>query len=534
MITSNIINSSSVKKVDAKVELYNGSTLVATCTCNNRLQNFTVERKGVENKFFGFGIYHKLSVNLLDINRTLTVSKGNTIRIHLGFDGEFVSPYPTFHVKEVSRDEKTNTISIAAYDALYDANAHTVSEIAAPYTISDFIASAPNLIEVSAVKFVGIGDNETCFETYYAGGANFEGTENYKDSLTAAAEVTQTIFYVDYNDKLVFKRLNIAGEPVLTISKQDYYELSSGENEVLAEIVHTTELGDNIAVSDEQISGTTQYIRNNPFWDTLDNVGTLLDNAWVAVGGMSNNQFICDWNGNYLLEVGDKVALVTEDNNTIVSYVLDDVITYDGTLSEITQWAYKQEESESATNSTSLGETLKQTYAKVDKANKQIELVASETNANSSQIAALRVDTNSIFTTVSETTKNTDLQIDNLEENYDSLLKEVNTKVTADQVNFLITKELSNGVESVTTSTGFTFNSDGLTIEKSDSEISTNIDEDGLSVYKNDEEVLTADNAGVKAKNLHATTYLIVGENTYFADYSENGEFRAGCFWTGK
>lgn len=48
-----------------------------------------------------------------------------------------------------------------------------------------------------------------------------------------------------------------------------------------------------------------------------------------------------------------------------------------------------------------------------------------------------------------------------------------------------------------------------------------------MSIYKGSEEVLTADNTGVDAKNLHATTYLIIGTNSRFEDYDS----RTGCFW---
>lgn len=54
--------------------------------------------------------------------------------------------------------------------------------------------------------------------------------------------------------------------------------------------------------------------------------------------------------------------------------------------------------------------------------------------------------------------------------------------------------------------------------------------EDGMTVFKNDEAVLTANNIGVDALNLHATTYLIVGTNSRFEDYGDN---RTGCFWIG-
>ena len=74
-----------------------------------------------------------------------------------------------------------------------------------------------------------------------------------------------------------------------------------------------------------------------------------------------------------------------------------------------------------------------------------------------------------------------------------------------------------------------TFNDEGMTISRSGSEMTTKITEDGMTVYRDNQEVLVADNVGVKATNLHATTYLIIGTNSRFEDY-DNGA-RTGCFW---
>ena len=57
MITSNIPTNTIINR--AKVELYNGSTLIANCTCSDRLSNFDIERVGESGKFFGFGIIVK-------------------------------------------------------------------------------------------------------------------------------------------------------------------------------------------------------------------------------------------------------------------------------------------------------------------------------------------------------------------------------------------------------------------------------------------------------------------------------------------
>lgn len=69
-----------------------------------------------------------------------------------------------------------------------------------------------------------------------------------------------------------------------------------------------------------------------------------------------------------------------------------------------------------------------------------------------------------------------------------------------------------------------------MSIEKSGSEMKTKITENGMYVSKDGEEVLVANNEGVDAVNLHATTYLIVGMNSRFEDY---GDGRTGCFWIG-
>jgi hypothetical protein len=60
--------------------------------------------------------------------------------------------------------------------------------------------------------------------------------------------------------------------------------------------------------------------------------------------------------------------------------------------------------------------------------------------------------------------------------------------------------------------------------------MSTQITQDGMQVFKKDKAVLTANNAGVNAANLHATTYLIIGNNSRFEDYGTN---RTACFWIG-
>ena len=57
----------------------------------------------------------------------------------------------------------------------------------------------------------------------------------------------------------------------------------------------------------------------------------------------------------------------------------------------------------------------------------------------------------------------------------------------------------------------------------------TIIDEDCMTIEINANQVLVANNEGVDAYNLHASTYLIIGDNSRFEDYNNNS--RTGCFW---
>lgn len=125
-----------------------------------------------------------------------------------------------------------------------------------------------------------------------------------------------------------------------------------------------------------------------------------------------------------------------------------------------------------------------------------------------------------------------------------------NIQATANGLNMRI-QDIRNGTESVGSlkgsqgSTEFSFDSEGLTVSKVEngaSRFKTTITEDGMVIGENASDdsgddswtdVLTADNQGVLARNLHATTYLIVGSRSRFENYDKNGNNYTGCFWIG-
>ena len=524
------------REIKAKIDLFDGTTKKATFTGSDKIKKFQIERAGEEGKFFGFGVSQKLELELLDKNRELNIVKGNTFDVYLTADTTYTKIL-SCEVDSIKRDEKTNGLTITAYDALYRASGHQVKDLTLtkPYTIKDFCEACGAKLGVS-VKGIDT------FTLSYPNGANFDGAETLREALDMVAEATQTIYFMDSTNALVFKKLDKAGPSLLSIDNNIYFEYKNNGPRVLKTICSTNELGDDVSESGTT-GDATQFVRDNAFWELREDITDLVHNAVVAVGGLSISQFECKWRGNFYLEIGDKIQILGKDNNSAITYLLNDTLVYNGGLNQTSSWKYK-DSGETASNPTNLGDAIKQTYAKVDKQNKEITLLASEQEALTTDVASLKVAKDNIVASVSQITEVqtgissslTDLQNAFTDQNkindeqFDTLTQKVESSMTADQVHLAISTELSNGVDKVTTSTGFTFNEAGLTISKSDSEISTNIDEDGMSIYKNNEEVLTADNTGVTQVNATIKQYLIVGKNSRFEDY---GSDRTGCFWIG-
>lgn len=691
------------REIKAKIDLFDGTTKKATFTGSDKIKKFQIERAGEEGKFFGFGVAQKLELELLDKDRELNIVKGNTFDVYLTADTTYTKIL-SCEVDDIKRDEKTNGLTITAYDTLYRAAGLQVKDLTltTPYTIKQFCEACGAKLGVS-VKGINT------FTLSYPNGANFDGAETLREALDMVAEATQTIYFMDRTNAMVFKKLDKAGANLLTIDNNIYFEYKNNGPRVLKTICSTNELGDDVSESGTT-GDATQFVRDNAFWELREDITDLVHNAVVAVSGLSISQFECKWRGNFYLEIGDKIQILGKDNSSAITYLLNDTLVYNGGLNQTSSWKYK-DSGETASNPTNLGEAIKQTYAKVDKQNKEITLLASEVRTQTeaikktvkqvdveyylstssstptggtwsteappweenkymwsrqkitytdgtfairnatciagakgadgkdgtdgkpgkdgkpgsdgapgrgvvsitteyyistsetelvggswsetqptweegkyiwtrskivydnptsteyttavcdaawkeinaiqgeqktliTDVAELKVAKDSITASVSQITENqsglnsalTDLQNAFTDQNqtnaeqFDTLTQKVESSMTADQVHLAISTELSKGVDKVTTSTGFTFNEAGLTISKSDSEISTNIDEDGMSIYKNNEEVLTADNTGVTQINATIKQYLIVGKNSRFEDY---GSDRTGCFWIG-
>ena len=164
----------------------------------------------------------------------------------------------------------------------------------------------------------------------------------------------------------------------------------------------------------------------------------------------------------------------------------------------------------------------------------ELSTIKSETKTITETVTQLQLGSDSINASVKSLEQTVKETTEGLANDISIIQDQVNLAMTSDDVKIEIEKNLINGVNKVSTTTGYTFNENGLNISKSDSEMKTQITEDGMKIYKNDDVMLTANNQGVDAKNLHATTYLIIGGNSRVENFNEDGYMRTAVFWIGQ
>ena len=169
-------------------------------------------------------------------------------------------------------------------------------------------------------------------------------------------------------------------------------------------------------------------------------------------------------------------------------------------------------------------------FVDIDEAKESISNVQDKVTFQESRISRLEVDTDTISAEVRRIETTTSESINGLDESVQELSSRVGMTMTSDQVEIAIEKKLTQGVDSVTTKTGFTFDDEGLTVNKTGSEMTTQVTEDGMTVSRSGTQVLVANNQGVQATNLNANTFLIIGGKARFEKY---GADRIGCFWIG-
>ena len=104
-------------------------------------------------------------------------------------------------------------------------------------------------------------------------------------------------------------------------------------------------------------------------------------------------------------------------------------------------------------------------------------------------------------------------------------------QLTAEGLSIEVQGLRNQGATKVTTRIGYTFDDDGLRIQKPGEEMENKMDNTGMYVARSGEPILTANNDGVIATDVTVRNFLNMGENSRFEDYTDGTDTaRTGCF----
>lgn len=411
--------STPVREFKARVEVHRNSTLIGTYTQADAIQKAIIERVAEDGRFFGIGVCQKLKLTLVDKDRTFEIKKNDKLRISIGIIAGSASAsetsaiagkavagkaivgtgeikkvvdyieFPSFYVEEVVYDDVSKQVSIEAYDVINKLKYYTVDDLGLtpPYSNKSFMLACAQKVGTT----ISMSDS---YSTNYTNGGNFYGNENLRTAFDAAAESAGCVYYA--NDSDIIKVQPVNTETGFTVNGSNYFEATKSDSYQINEVVSITELGDNTTYQ-AQREGVKANVYENAFFTNSDDLSTNLQKVYNAISAVSLDQYSLDWRGNLALEPFDEIKITTTRYGTITSTVSNDVITYDGGLSETTSWTYKETETADATLST----VISKTSAKVDKVNNTITLVAKSIKDLEENYAELKLTTDSISSTVS-------------------------------------------------------------------------------------------------------------------------------------
>lgn len=130
-------------------------------------------------------------------------------------------------------------------------------------------------------------------------------------------------------------------------------------------------------------------------------------------------------------------------------------------------------------------------------------------------------------------------KIESLESFDESFQKSTRESLTsleqnAESIRLNVTSIMDNGVDKVKTKMGYTFDDEGLRIQRAGAAIENLLDNTGMYVTRSGETILQANADGVVATDVTVRNYLVIGNHARFENYNDgSGAGRTACFYVG-
>lgn len=364
----------------------------------NKLQSIEQEVSAVKGKMFGAVVSYKSTIKLIDVKNVVQVNVGAKASPQIGISGELLPMTPVY-ISSNTFDEVKGIRTLIGEDAIGFTDKYIWNDIKGDlsntFTIQDVFAAIASKI---GTEFMITGELPNINAVYTKATFNVNGDETLRQILTAAAEATGAMVFINGNGKMEIKMLS--NTIALAIDKNTQFNLSTEPSSSLSGIISINELNDMISVGNN--SSYVAVISVNPFIDpTDDSSQEKLQNLFVKCQGNTFYPYKLKWRGNPALEIGDKIRLTLRDGSTIDTWYLGEKVKYTGGMSAESSWEADESEKPEVGSQT-ISDTTRRTMAKVDKANQKITLLTAASGEQGEKISQLEVSLDGIRTEVSE------------------------------------------------------------------------------------------------------------------------------------
>ena len=269
------------------------------------------------------------------------------------------------------------------------------------------------------------------------------------------------------------------------------------------------------AVYPDNAEKTNAVILTGNYLLTTDQAAVLEEaakNLYEQLKGSCHTPWTLRTSADTGIRVGDIFTVTDTDRNTHIIYAMN-CVEKDGVLT-VTSTGDARRSVQMAIN-TARYEAL---TGRVLALQADIEGVKIENRDAQENLAALTLEVEGIASKV----------VQNESQEEQTLQKITTLQQNAESLSLQVEQIAKNGSGSVTTSTGYTFNEEGLKIAKAGQEMENLLDNTGMYVRRSGDVILQANSDGVVAKDVTVQNYLIIGSHARFEDYPTG---RTACFY---
>lgn len=402
--------------------------------------------------------------------------------------------FGTYIIRSQKKDDETGFLDLECYDLMLQSMI--------PYDIElDFSAgiTVKGLLDAICSRLgwkAGYGSFTN--SDVVIDGEKFDSTYTFRDVLDQIAQVAAGVIAFK-NDTLCVLYPTSTGE-IIDASNLRSLRIGEKYGPVNSVVLARTPQEDNIyaqnAASIEANGLTEVKIENNQIMDSHreDFIAAILE----RVNGLQFWLYELESFGIGYLDLCDVFTIETLDGTQHETLMLADELQISQSLGENSSLVAPEATETDYTAASTTDRLLNKTILKVDKQAQQITALVSKTDGLEAQVTHM-----------------TEVMID------------------SDSVDIKISKAVGD-IDSVTTSTGYTFDEEGLKISKDGEPMENRLDNTGMYVTRDGEEILGANHEGVTALNLTSRQFLIVGDNSRFENYDNGTDHkRTACFYIG-